>query len=280
MTHLGVRRPLTFGPVRTSADGLRLQGAILISDLERDGSEQLLGVLSSRIETVVQPAVWVDDLRAASASTFDSRRFTARHLRGPLKGEIGTALAHRGAYETILAGPEGWWLVFEDDARILDLDQLLDRVSEVIATVPDREACVVNLSHRAARKPFFHRDIPIPGIWHPICPTYTATAYLLNSSAAAEMVEAQSPIQAQPDWPIDSRSVVFLQESRAYVEPNRELASVADPVGARSEVPYAIQIRTWTWIWYLQHRSFFKGASDYWHGVLLPRLARHLYRSE
>lgn len=264
-----------------SAGGeLLLKGAILISDLERNGSVQLHELLASRLETLVQRAVWVNDLEATLASVVDRKRFQARHLREPLNGEIGTALAHRAAYETILEESPGWWVVFEDDAQILDATQLRNRIDEIIEAVPSRNPCIVNLNHRAARKPPLQRDYLMAGIWKPFVPTYTATAYLLNTSAARSLVSAQIPIQTQPDWPIDSRSVVFLQESVPYVEPNSLLPSVADPAGDRSLVPRAIQLRTWTWIWYLQHRSQFRGSGEYLHAVLLPRLARHLYRSK
>ena len=254
--------------------------AFLISDLDRDGAGDLLEHLSTHMDVQVQPAVWVSIDDMGDPDLVDTDRFQARHLRRPLPSEVGIALAHRSIYEQVVKhSDQEWSVIFEDDALIHNMEDLRIRLRELIEVLPKDRPCIVNLNYTAAR-PFLARDHKaIEGVWIPRAPTYTATAYLINKPAAKHLLHEQLPIRAQADWPINSRSLLFLQESRPLVEPRPDLPSVADPTGLRAQVPTGIQFLTWSWLWYFQHRKYFRGPEDYWRGVLLPRLMRYLYRS-
>lgn len=255
---------------------------VLISDLTRDGSKELLQALSEQFDMRVQPAIWVSSAEMDDSSVVDTRAFEARHLRLPLTGEVGTALAHRAAYQQLLDDDSDieWWVIFEDDAHLLHPGDFADRVYFLSSILDVTAPTIVNLSHKAAQRAgFLSRGTDIDDLWLPIVPTYTATAYLLNRSAAQLLLQAQTPIRSQPDWPIDCRSVLFYQESRKLVEPRSSTESVADPTGLRAVVPHAVHLQTWSWLWYMRHRKEFSRVGDYWHQVLLPRLMRHIYRS-
>ncbi len=254
--------------------------AFLISDLNRDGARELLRHLSSCMDVQVQPAVWVSADEMGDPDLVDDNRFQARHLRPPLPSEVGIALAHRTIYEQVVEHfDQEWSVIFEDDALIHNMMDLKIRLRELIDVLPKNRPCIVNLNHTAAR-PFLAKDCEaIQGVWIPKAPTYTTTAYLINKPAAKHLLHEQLPIRAQADWPINSRSLLFLQESRPLVEPRPDLPSVADPTGLRAQVPTGIQFLTWSWLWYFQHRKYFQGPGDYWRGVLLPRVMRYLYRS-
>lgn len=254
-------------------------GAFLISDLKRSGSTELLQTLSDLLPTIVQPAIWVQPDEMTSPELFDSDHFQARHLRAALPGEVGTALAHRKVCEQIGTKSGDWWVVFEDDADIHNPGVFLERLEQLASAIDLAEPCVINLNYLAAKKLPLMRNYRIQGIWQPAVATYTTTAYLINRSAAALIVNQQTPIRSQPDWPIDTRTVRFLQETMPLVSPRSDIASVADPSGLRTATPRYVRFRTWSWVWYLTHRDQFNGPGDYWYGVLLPRLMRHLYRS-
>jgi len=254
-------------------------GAFLISDLTRVGSGLLYEVTSALFPTTLQSPVWIEDSALSDSNVVNLGRFKARHLREPLRGEVGTALAHRSAYESILRLEGNWWLILEDDAEILHGLALRKRISQIISSLRADYPTIVNLNHLAARKQAWSRRTDLPGLWRPFVPTYTATAYLVNREATRHLLQAQTPIQAQPDWPIDCREIMFLQESRPLVEPRSDLASVADPNGLRSRTPSMVKLQTWSWFWYLRNKDQFSGPAEYWHGVLLPRLMRHLHRS-
>ncbi len=252
----------------------------LISDLNRDGAGELLRHLSSCMDVQVQPAVWVSADEMGDPDLVDDNRFQARHLRPPLPSEVGIALAHRTIYEQVVEHfDQEWSVIFEDDALIHNMMDLKIRLRELIEVLPKSRPCIVNLNYTAAR-PFLAKDWKaIKGVWVPKAPTYTTTAYLINTTAAKHLLHEQLPIRAQADWPINSRSLLFLQESRPFVEPRPDLPSVADPTGLRAQVPTGTQFLTWSWLWYFQHRKYFQGPGDYWRGVLLPRVMRYLYRS-
>lgn len=252
----------------------------LISDLKREGSMALLSDLTSHFSMSVQPAVWVSRSDLENSELVDSDRFMGRHLRKPLLGEVGIALAHKSIYADICASSGDWWVVFEDDAQISSVGGLAKRVDELQRHLPLDLPCIVNLNHRAARQFLGLGKTSLHGLWKPIAPTYTATAYLLNRRAAEILVQAQTPIQSQADWPIDSRSTLFLQEKYPLVQPRETIPSLVDPTGMRSNVPAGVQLMTWSWLWYTLHREHFKGPMDYWNGVLLPRAMRHIYRSK
>ena len=260
----------------TGAPSLR---GFLISDLQRDGALDLMRSLSSCFDMLLQPAIFVTSVEVEDPEVVAIDVFHARHLRNPLPSEIGIALAHRSIYEQMLLDSTSWAVVFEDDARVLDIDALVDRLDYLTQVLPGAQACVVNINHKAATRPVPFRSSSSDSIWRPIVPTYTTTAYLLNLKAAEKLLRAQSPVQAQADWPVDCRQILFLQESKGLVEPRPDIASVADPYGTRTQVPRGVRFKTWSWLWYFRHRRSFKGPRDYWHGVLLPRLMRHLYRS-
>ena len=261
------------------ATGARSLRGFLISDLRRDGALELMRSLSACFDMHVQPAIWVSAGELEDSEVVNIDRFRARHLRNPLPSEIGIALAHRSIYEQMVHNAIAWAVVFEDDARVLDIDALTDRLDLLVQHLPRAHPCLVNMNHKAATRLLPLRRPLIDGTWRPIVPTYTATAYLLNLKAAEKLLSEQSPVQAQADWPVDCRQVLFLQESQAIVEPRPDVASVADPDGTRAQVPRGVRFKTWSWLWYFRHRRSFGGPRDYWHGVLLPRLMRHLYRS-
>lgn len=254
-------------------------GAVVISDLRRPGSDVLLGEVSALFPTVIQPPIWIESSGMDDSTVVDRGRFRARHLREPLRGEVGTALAHRGVYQTLLGREGTWWIVFEDDTVILDGANLKTRVHQIVTRLRRTEPTIVNLNHRAARQRVWSRRSDVPGLWRPFAPTYTAASYLINREAARRIVQAQTPIQAQTDWPIDCREILFLQETAALVEPRSDLLSIVDPEGLRSQTPALVRLQTWSWLWYARNRTQFSGPSEYWHGVLLPRLMRHLHQN-
>jgi GR25 family glycosyltransferase involved in LPS biosynthesis len=229
----------------------------------------------------VQPAVWISADEVGNPDLVDAARFHARHLRLPLPSEIGIALAHRAVYDQIVHEPgREWAVVFEDDALVHNINDLTVRLHEIVGVLPNDRACIVNLNYTAARPLRTIQYTAITGLWRPIVPTYTTTAYLLNRLAAELLLKEQLPVRAQADWPTECRKLFFLQETRALVEPRQDVESVADPTGSRALVPKGIHLLTWSWLWYFQHRKQFDGPADYWRGVLLPRLMRHLYRSQ
>lgn len=254
--------------------------ALLISDLERPGSLALYTELSRLFETALVPPVWIQDADLTSNPEVDVRRFVARHLRAPLHGEIGCALAHRSAYSQIVHRQIEWCAIFEDDAQLVDSSKLKTELEHLVAVLPTDEPCIVNLNHRAAKRPPWVRTHQGIRAWRPRVLTYTTTAYLLNEKAAALLQRVQSPVGAQADWPLRRRQILFLQYAGALVEPSPALDSQVDPHSHRSRFGVGRRLQMWSMWWYLRHRRAFSGWPDYVESVLMTRLYRHVYRCD
>ena len=153
------------------------------------------------------------------------RMATARTMRNHISdGEFACALSHRNVQARFLDSGSEWALVLEDDV-ILDA-----RVGRLLADGGYRTAPMLLLYHAnawvrgkgvpiagtescaIAVAPWMSRSIrkPIAGE-NPAAPLaflpYGAAGYTMNRSVARRLVEAQSPIRAVADWPIDLASV-------------------------------------------------------------------------
>lgn len=149
------------------------------------------------------------------------RKAAARTMRLHVSdGSFACALSHRKAHERFLDGDGEWALLLEDDA-ILDV-----RIGGFIAAGSYRIAPMMLLYHTKAW--VLGRGTPIPDTESrsiPLAPHITQSirspvagesrmaplpffphgtvAYTINRFAAKSLVEAQSPVCAHADWPMD-----------------------------------------------------------------------------
>ena len=254
--------------------GLR---AYLISDGARSTARQLETDLASGFEVVLMRPVFVEEVALTSPEVVDEAGFRARHLRSPLRGEVGCALAHRNVYAEILNSDGPWALVIEDDVVILEANLFKERVLEFIRTLPTKEPVIVNMNIDAADPHRFSQKYSVAGLWQPSVATFTTSCYLLNAQAAAKLHARQFPICSQADWPVTAREVLFLQESMPIARPADDQRSLVDPHDERGDFALGLRLQMWSGIWFVRHRKHFKGLKDYWNCVLKPRLYRHIY---
>lgn len=253
--------------------------AFVIGDLNRSRSPILLDEVQSLFPTTIQPAVWVHNLDFLLSDQVNVDAFRARHLRDPLAGEIGCALAHRAVYQAIAGMSSSWGVVFEDDAEIIEGRRLASQLNVLRKTLPRDIPVIVNLNFSAATRPMF---VPVDrriGLWKPWVPTYTTTSYFLNKAAARRLLENQTPISSQADWPVAKGDVLFFHTANNFVRAPESEASLVDPASSRTRFPLRKKIKVWSGWWYIRNRSFFPGATGYWSIVLLPRILRHIYRA-
>jgi len=249
----------------------------LITDFTRPTASELSNQLSHILDLVVIDPVWIRSDKELAVQS-DQVVFKARHIHSPLRGEVGCALAHRNACESLLASDQGFCAVFEDDVRILDATELAVRMGFFEQVLTQEFACVINLNPDAAKRPIWTRKRNINKEWKPAIPTYTTSAYLINRRAAELIIREQTPIRSQADWPFRIDQVVFYQEGSTGLLRVEEIPSVIDPDRKRSRFPLRIKVGLWTWLWYLRYQDNFSGPADYWARVLKPRLYRHIYR--
>ncbi len=254
--------------------GLR---AYLISDGVRSTARQLETDLATGFEVVLIRPVFVEEMALTSPEVVDDAGFRARHLRSPLRGEVGVALAHRNVYAQFLSSGEPWALVVEDDVVISEAEVFGARVLQLVNTLPAKEPVIVNLNVDAADPHRFSRKYSVAGLWQPSVATYTASCYLLNARAAEKLHARQFPVCSQADWPVTAREVLFLQESMPIARPADDQRSLVDPHDERGDFALGLRLQMWSGIWFVRHRKYFRGLKDYWNCVLKPRLYRHIY---
>lgn len=129
-------------------------------------------------------------------------------------GEIGCALAHREAYKSFSNGSDGWALVLEDDARVMDakkLIELIDWTERATFTYPHVIACYARGVLGSNRITSTFGDSQMRDA---IITPFTTTAYLVNRAAANLFVDAGLPLINPADWPMRTEgwvhySIVF-----------------------------------------------------------------------
>ena len=135
---------------------------------------------------------WVDQYAA--------RRVFGRELT---PGEIGCSLAHVDACRTFLTQGDDWTLILEDDARVAAPDRLVAVLSAVETDLDPNVPQIVMLFARGVVGDIDSKDTDASVIGRPtLLAPYTATAYVINRSAAKEIVQRALPVVSPADWPI------------------------------------------------------------------------------
>lgn len=119
--------------------------------------------------------------------------------------EIGIALAHRQIYKRIIEENQAWALVLEDDAFITDTNLFKNQIENSICFSPDIPR-VSLLFHHAKRLVSSQPNSTF--MRSTITPSY-AVAYVLNKSAANELLESQTPITSVADWPLCTHKIDY-----------------------------------------------------------------------
>lgn len=156
-------------------------------------------------------------------------------LRRPMSfGEIGCALAHRGVYEDMVNRGVEWALIFEDDARLLQSEEL----TVLGPILGNPEPTVVLLSFRPGTTVTFGPAVTNTRIRRTVVPPTTTTAYALNGSAARAIL-ATGAVAHVADWPVAAyTSVKFLAPQTPIAAPDpSESSTIGERVGGRSSRP-------------------------------------------
>lgn len=231
------------------------------------------------VKPLLLPAVHVKRGSAVWTRLVDEGSFRARFGRQPLESEIGCAAAHNSAYTALLHSPFTWGLVLEDDALVIDDDELHNIVSAVLENVEPAN-CVISLY---SESPIFadasQRVASITLLRLRLAP-HGAVAYMLDRAAATNLLEAQSPIASVSDWPPSSSQVSysFIRNSAIAHATSKETSTVAAGLDRRGLVPVSARLLMWTGLWFLFHRRHFSDFGEYYEQILRPRIANKFWR--
>lgn len=251
---------------------------LVIGDVQRGIGTALEDGWIAEQTKVILPSRYLSRNDAEWTTSVDELTFIARYGRAPLEGEIGCALAHRDAYEVLLQSDCEWGLVFESDAKIVDLVELRKVVESVIQESEGRD--VVSLY---SESPIFAKTERYLGsvrfVELKTVPDGTV-AYLINRRAAASFIEAQTPISSVSDWPMSTMYVNFgfVRTDAVRHSTDTQESIVAGNVERSSLVTVRVRIYMWMGLWYLLHRNEFAGFRDYFDRVMRPRLVRRFQK--
>ena len=189
------------------------------NNTRRSGLDEMMAHLGQHYE-ILDAVDGRDGLDSSLEAEID-REAAARIMRYHMSdGCFACALSHRKAHERFLDSDGEWALFLEDDA-ILDA-----RIGKFIAAGSYRAAPMMLLYH--AKAWVLGKGAPVVGTESrsiPLAPHITQSirspvagesrtapmhffpqgtvAYTINRFAAQSLVEAQSPVCASADWPID-----------------------------------------------------------------------------
>lgn len=209
-------------------------------------------------------------LTSPNSEEGDARSFYAHTMNRLTSGVLGCALAHRQVATLLLESSYDWAIVLEDDAQIIDAEHIAERAQSFSARVDNSLPMILLFTWN----PGFQFVNGRPGLLEgtSIC-SYTpssSVAYLVNRGAAKMIVERQTPVAYNADWPLLASEVVFMTDDANPVQ-HADLPSMVDTQGRSQTMPSFWRIRILTLSWYLQHRKSFESFSHYLELILLPR---------
>lgn len=146
--------------------------------------------------------------------------------------EIGCAYSHNLARLAIAQSKFGG-IVFEDDARIINLDLLLDEVSAFLLKNINKSS-LLSLTHAVhpAQIPNIQSTV---GEYRLYGDTPLAVAYALTPLAAQRLLEANDPVKYVSDWP-EAKVKKFCLTYPLVLHGDSETQSVIDPLGTLARV--------------------------------------------
>ena len=249
--------------------------AFLISDGHRPGSHDLASVLSEVFELEILPPVFVSRTDLEDENLVNVQHFRAFHLRPPTQGEIGCALAHRGAYQQMIVRNLGEAAIFEDDAQVGDAHRLSHRIGLYTDLLSQSVPTLINLNQEALPKLLERRVPSLTGIFAAMTHPYPATAYVINLATARNFVYAQTPVQSQADWPRTTQRTYFYVDRLSSVIENTSLESTIDEQGQRPGIPLRRKLAMWTALWFRQHHDAFPTFKYFLYWLPGARIVHH-----
>ena len=169
--------------------------------LKTPGNDRYLPLRDSlirdhRVQVEIIDSLMASDLNSVSALgiKFEQEYFEILHNRFMKPREIACAASHNNARE-LVAKSNFLGIIFEDDARIENLAELIDQIV-IFANSHKEKKAVLSLTKFANMKKSksskITRLLGIPNL---------AVGYALTPEAANSLLNANSPIRYVADWP-------------------------------------------------------------------------------
>jgi len=252
---------------------------IVLGNPDRGIGPALASGWLSEVDVLLLPPVLIRRGTMNWAKRVDEDAFVARFGRNPLESEIGCAAAHLSAYEALLDSTYAWALIFEDDAVVLDSEELLNITTAIVEHFGERSG-VWSLYSEGTLFP--EELISVGRVTHlrlRLSPQ-GAVAYLVDRATAASLLSAQTPISNVSDWPLNASHVQFwFVPNRALTHLSNEATStVAPEVDRGTLVSTPTKLLMWSGLWYLAHKRYFRSFREYCYQVMRPRLANRFWR--
>lgn len=125
--------------------------------------------------------------------------------------ELGAARAHLDAYSDLIQTNHSFALIFEDDAKIVNLSLLLEKCQDFQRLMKGKPYLLLNHCDHAVVSRF--TEI-IPGVFSVIKYPSSAVCYLISKQAAFFLLEKNSNLDFRPDFPKDFRVEWFVNTAK------------------------------------------------------------------
>jgi hypothetical protein len=202
----------------------------------------------------------------------ETTKFQTYYGRKPLIGEIGCSAAHNKARKLASLNSQPT-IIFEDDARILDLDALV----KVYATFSIRQKGVLNLSYTSNKEKLNTNQEPHI-YWVPT-PAPLAVAYIVDPYSAEVLVTQNLNLDFVADWP-DSKVKNYILDRAIVKHGDIQTSSTIDKIGIQQsrKIPrILLYIQIFTFYYYFRNRLNFENLSQYYRIFIKPRIFRHYF---
>lgn len=181
---------------------LKIKTYIINLPKDRDRRERILA------ETGKFPCLDVEMIKAVYGKEltneernrlFDSVNYRRHYGRSLLPGEIGATLSHRECYRCLLESDSEFALILEDDARFVD-NSFAEGFSIPVVEFMHSKKPLMMLLHAdfkyIGKKQHFYNKYDL----YPVYSALSATAYLVNKSAARLLLRKEIPFWVADDW--------------------------------------------------------------------------------
>jgi hypothetical protein len=251
---------------------------VVIETPNSSRSQPLLKSLASdpRFKVVRLPACMVESYGELQDKgiEIDFTLFQTLHRRSMTPQEIGCATSHNVARKLILDS-NGVGIVFEDDARIIDISTFFESVVEVLSSFTNTSG-VLSLTRVVSTSGFLHKQEKIKAYKLYGNPPL-AVAYALTPSAAKQLVSNNTPVNYVSDWP-DSKVKFFCLNKPLVNHGDEDTKSTIDIDGDmnRLERDWGFTFQKWFLVHYLLHARKYVPFYAYYRNQFRRPLLRHL----
>jgi len=191
--------------------------------------------------------------------------------------EVGCAASHLECYRRFLESDEQIALIFEDDARVINMELLDEILQHIISLDLSKRICVSFYTTFATLK----RGLRSDGYLYSVVDVPNLTVcYVITREAAKALLEANSNFDYNADWPKNTKIDFYLSKAAVVITGDGPslIAENRGSVNISRMQRFSIMISIFCGLHYLNYKKSFGGLADYIGIMIKPTFMRTFYR--